>query len=63
MTSALATGTVAIILAQSLMFMNIGVTSSTVSDESAEGNYNGQSFFHITDTPYVLSFELQNNHC
>ena len=29
---------------QSLMLMNIGVTHSTVSDESAEGseNYNGQ---------------------
>ena len=37
-----------LIPAQSLMFMNIGVTSSAVSDESAEGNYNGQSFYHIT---------------
>ena len=45
------------LLAQSLMFMNIGVTSSAVSDESAEGNYNGQSFYH-THTPYVLSCEL-----
>ena len=36
------------VLVQSFMFMNIGVTSSAVRDESAEGNYNGQSFYHIT---------------